>query len=93
MLTGQQLAKLALRKLGTPTPTEFARRLGLEGDSRADRVTRWLKGTSDPNYEGTMAMLMAVEFLTPEGEAAWLTARAEGLEDDAPGVAQSQEPS
>lgn len=68
-MTGQELTALAWRAVGSPEkPVEFARALGLEGDSRAQRVKRWRSGENEPDYEGTIKMLAAAGLLREEAD-------------------------
>lgn len=56
-MTGQELATIAMERLGFTKPSELAERLGLVPYSSPRRVTRWLEGSSEPDYEMTIALL------------------------------------
>jgi hypothetical protein len=69
-VTGKELAAAAWAALAPKTDADFARRLGLTGDYRSKRVRRWLDGTNEPDYEGTVTMLRAAGLLREEAVAA-----------------------
>lgn len=56
-MTGQELARLAMKRCGYSTPSELAKRLDLGPYSSPRRVSRWLDGQTRPNYETTIALL------------------------------------
>lgn len=56
----------------TSTPTELARALRMEGFWAPQNVTRWLKGSSKPDYDSTLALLAAAGMLNLEDPRAQL---------------------
>ena len=80
-VTGQELTAIVRAHLGeqaTKSYADFAKALGLRGTDAAGgaRVKRWSKGPGEPDYEGTIKLLDALEAIDwakvadPRGSAA-----------------------
>lgn len=65
-LTAQELVTLVMQLTGATTPTELAREIGMQGYSAPQRVKRWLDGTNEPDFEGTLLLLDAAGLLATE---------------------------
>lgn len=90
MISAKELVAVVLERLETrPTvpgrtgDADLAGRLGLAGGSTSQRVKRWRIGLNEPDYEGTVMLLDAAGFLTPEGRAFLGLAPRESRVEDA----------
>lgn len=51
---------------GATTPTELARAIGMTGYSAPQRAKRWIDGSNEPDFEGTVLLLAAAGMLNIE---------------------------
>lgn len=63
------LVKAAMEAVGTSSPTELARAVGLTGYSDPRNITRWIEGENAPGYEATLLLLRAAGMLNLEAPA------------------------
>lgn len=84
------LVRFVMQKTGLEKPSEIAKMLGLTSYSSPQRVTRWIAGENEPDFDATLALLAAAGWLNEEALRAGLQAqRAE----DAKASAQEAEES
>jgi hypothetical protein len=62
--TGAELVEAAMKATGTVgQPRELGKRLHMDPYNAQQRITRWLKGENDPDFEGTLLLLEAAGWL------------------------------
>lgn len=59
----EALMELLVKKLGTDSPAELAKALGLDPYRDGKTIDRWLKGQAKPKYDNTILLLRAVGML------------------------------